>query len=59
MFSWGSGRGGKLGLKNILDRYMPLKIGTFENTNVVSISCNELHSAAVTGKFYDQKKNSL
>ncbi|XP_065666204.1 uncharacterized protein LOC100209924 [Hydra vulgaris] len=54
MFSWGCGRGGKLGLKNILDRYMPLKIGAFENVNITFVSCNELHSASVTesGELY-------
>ncbi|XP_057294266.1 uncharacterized protein LOC130622774 [Hydractinia symbiolongicarpus] len=48
IFGWGSGRGGKLGMNNIQDRYMPLQIGALLEKQVVSIACSELHSAVVT-----------
>ncbi len=49
LFAWGSGRGGKLGYGNIQDRFTPLKVGCLADEKVACISCNELHSAAVTG----------
>lgn len=51
IFAWGSGRGGKLGMNNIQDRYMPLKIGPLTDKVVVSVGCSELHSAVVTCMF--------
>lgn len=50
LFAWGSGRGGKLGFGNIQDRYMPLKVGPLQDREVVSVACDELHSAVVTGE---------
>ena len=46
LFSWGCGRGGKLGVGNILDHYMPLHVSGVSNIN--QIDCGELHSAVVT-----------
>ena len=53
-FSWGSGRGGKLGVGNILDHYMPLKIGALADKIISYIACNDLHSAVITstGELY-------
>ena len=54
LFAWGSGRGGKLGFGNIQDRYMPLKVGPLQDREVVSVACDELHSAVVTGEIFIQ-----
>ena len=53
LFSWGCGRGGKLGHGDIQDRFTPLKVRAFSKEKVICISCHELHSAAVTGKYFD------
>jgi len=50
LFSWGSGRGGKLGFGNIQDRFTPLKVGILEEKQITAISCSELHSALVTAE---------
>jgi len=54
VYSWGSGRFGKLGLGNILDHYMPLKIQSLSNVNISFVACGENHSAVVssTGILY-------
>lgn len=55
MYSWGSGQYGKLGHNNLRDRFLPVRIGRpfcdgeGEDLDVTDISCNRLHSAAVTG----------
>jgi len=50
LFSWGCGRGGKLGHGDIQDRFTPFKVRAFSNEKVICISCHELHSAAVTAE---------
>eukprot|EP00794_Sanderia_malayensis_P003524 gene3523-4025_t len=54
LFSWGSGRGGKLGFGNIQDRFTPLKVATLADKKITCIACNELHSAAINadGELY-------
>ncbi|XP_065053483.1 uncharacterized protein LOC135682495 isoform X2 [Rhopilema esculentum] len=50
LFSWGCGRGGKLGHGDIQDRFTPLRVGALSEEKVVGISCHELHSAVVTAE---------
>jgi hypothetical protein len=48
--SWGAGSKGQLGQGHLRDRFTPLRVEALQQQNVVQISCNEYHSAAVTGK---------
>ncbi|XP_028405299.1 ultraviolet-B receptor UVR8-like [Dendronephthya gigantea] len=52
--SWGSGSKGQLGQGHLRDRFTPLRVEALQQQNVVQISCNQYHSAAVTdeGKLY-------
>ncbi|CAB3977730.1 ultraviolet-B receptor UVR8-like [Paramuricea clavata] len=52
--SWGAGSKGQLGQGHLRDRFTPLRVEALQQQNVVQISCNEYHSAAVTdeGKLY-------
>ena len=60
VYSFGHGKGGRLGLKNEKDVQVPTRImGAFENRIVVSISAAENHSLACTrdGKVYSWGSN--
>ncbi|EDV27643.1 uncharacterized protein TRIADDRAFT_21647, partial [Trichoplax adhaerens] len=48
VYSWGLGKYGILGQGNLRSRFAPLKIASFKSSNVIDISCHELHAAAVT-----------
>ena len=51
VFSWGSGKYGRLGHGHMRDRFSPLMIGApLRGLQVVQIACHEYHSAALTGE---------
>ena len=53
MFSWGSGRYGRLGQGHLRDRFSPLMIDRpLRGRDVVQVACHEFHSAALCGKPY-------
>ncbi|RDD45256.1 Ultraviolet-B receptor UVR8 [Trichoplax sp. H2] len=60
VYSWGLGKYGILGQGNLRSRFAPLKIASFKSSNVIDISCHELHAAAVTssGELYTWGKGS-
>ena len=51
VFSWGSGRYGRLGHGHLRDRFSPLMIAApLRGVAVTYIACHENHSAAVAGE---------
>lgn len=49
VFSWGSGKYGRLGHGHMRDRFSPLMIGApLRGLQVIQIACHENHSAALT-----------
>ena len=53
MFSWGSGRYGRLGQGHLRDRFSPLMIDhPLRGRDVVQVACHEFHSAALCGELH-------
>ena len=51
VFSWGSGRYGRLGQGHLRDRFSPLMIDCpLRGRDVVQVACHEFHSAALCGE---------
>lgn len=51
MFSWGSGRYGRLGQGHLRDRFSPLMIDRpLRGHDVIQVACHEFHSAALCGE---------
>lgn len=51
VFSWGSGRYGRLGQGHLRDRFSPLMIDRpLRGRDVVQVACHEFHSVALCGE---------
>ena len=53
LFSCGLNKNGQLGISDNTNRNTPHKISTFDNQQIISISCGNYHSVAINGNFWN------
>lgn len=50
VFSWGSGRNGRLGLEDVLDRTSACHVEALQGIDIDAVSCGVSHSMAICSK---------